>query len=99
MKTFRLVSVSLIISFILTACGSQSAPTPEPLTPITLQLQWVTQAQFAGYFVGLGDGFFFSAVFGGFFYAWKRNFESGVLVNQRANFTHFQQCPVGNCWK
>jgi len=32
------------------------------------------------YFVVLGEGFFFSAVFGGFFYEWKRNFESGVLV-------------------
>ncbi len=30
----------------------------ESLTPVTLQLQWVTQSQFAGYYAGLDQGFY-----------------------------------------
>lgn len=58
MKIFRLISILLVISFALPACASQAKPTAEPLTPITLQLQWVTQAQFAGYYVALDKGWY-----------------------------------------
>lgn len=58
MKTFRFVSILLIVSFILAACANQNPPTPAPLTPVTLQLQWVTQAQFAGYYVALDKGWY-----------------------------------------
>jgi NitT/TauT family transport system substrate-binding protein len=58
MKTFRFISILLIVSFVLTACANQAAPTAEPLTPVTLQLQWVTQAQFAGYYVALEKGWY-----------------------------------------
>ena len=58
MKNFRFVSILLVISFVLTACASQAEPTAEPPTPVTLQLQWVTQAQFAGYYVALDKGWF-----------------------------------------
>lgn len=58
MKTFRFVSILLVVSFVLTACANQSPPTSIPLTPVTLQLQWVTQAQFAGYYVALDKGWY-----------------------------------------
>ena len=29
-----------------------------PLTPVKLQLQWVTQAQFAGYYAAIDQGFY-----------------------------------------
>ena len=32
--------------------------TPAPLKPVKLQLQWVTQAQFAGYFAAVDQGFY-----------------------------------------
>jgi NitT/TauT family transport system substrate-binding protein len=34
------------------------APTQGPLTHVRLQLQWVTQAQFAGYFAAVDQGFY-----------------------------------------
>jgi NitT/TauT family transport system substrate-binding protein len=34
------------------------APTPGPLTKVRLQLQWVTQSQFAGYFAAVDQGFY-----------------------------------------
>ena len=58
MKTFRFISILLIVSFLLAACANQNPPTPIPLTPVTLQLQWVTQAQFAGYYVALDKGWY-----------------------------------------
>lgn len=58
MKTFRFVSVLLLVSIILTACGSQQDTTELALKPVTLQLQWVTQAQFAGYYVALDKGWY-----------------------------------------
>lgn len=42
----------------LAGCGTQATPTPPPLEPVTLQLQWVTQAQFAGYYVALDKGWY-----------------------------------------
>lgn len=48
-----------LCAFIVSACATfSSPPTPPPLQPITLQLQWVTQAQFAGYYVALDKGWY-----------------------------------------
>lgn len=59
MKASRFIPILLVTMLLLTACGSPQAPaTPTTLTPITLQLQWVTQAQFAGYYVALDKGFY-----------------------------------------
>ena len=58
MKTFQFVSILLIVSLGLGACANQSTPTAPALTPVTLQLQWVTQAQFAGYYVALDKGWY-----------------------------------------
>lgn len=50
----------ILLCFILTtACSTVSpTPTPQPLEPVSLQLQWVTQAQFAGYYVALDKGWY-----------------------------------------
>jgi NitT/TauT family transport system substrate-binding protein len=58
MRKFRFISILLVVSLALVACTSQAASTPEPLTSVTLQLQWVTQAQFAGYYVALDKGWY-----------------------------------------
>jgi NitT/TauT family transport system substrate-binding protein len=45
-----------------TAAPTETTPAPEVttgvLTPVSLQLQWVTQAQFAGYFAAIEQGFY-----------------------------------------
>ncbi|MBT9605662.1 ABC transporter substrate-binding protein [Microbacterium sp.] len=53
-----------VASLALSACaGSSSAPADSegdftPLTSVKLQLQWLPQAQFAGYYVALDKGYF-----------------------------------------
>jgi NitT/TauT family transport system substrate-binding protein len=51
----------------LAACGDDEGESSEPtpssaesteLTPVKLQLQWFTQAQFAGYFAAVDQGFY-----------------------------------------
>lgn len=63
MKTLRntgsMVVVLLLVGTVLAACTSSPTPTPTAaLEPITLQLQWVPQAQFAGYYVALDKGWY-----------------------------------------
>ena len=41
-----------------TAAGDTTAAAAGELTPVTLQLQWVTQSQFAGYFAAVDQGFY-----------------------------------------
>jgi NitT/TauT family transport system substrate-binding protein len=41
-----------------TASPSTDEPTGGALTPVTLQLQWFAQAQFAGYYAALDQGYF-----------------------------------------
>ncbi|HUP83774.1 MAG TPA: ABC transporter substrate-binding protein [Candidatus Limnocylindria bacterium] len=38
--------------------GPTTAPTPGEVTHVRLQLQWVTQSQFAGYFAAVDQGFY-----------------------------------------
>ena len=47
------------------AAAAEAAPTAAPaeegcaeMTPVKLQLQWVTQSQFAGYFAAVDQGFY-----------------------------------------
>jgi NitT/TauT family transport system substrate-binding protein len=54
---FQRAVVVFMCLFIMTACTGQNTPTPSA-TPVTLQLQWVTQAQFAGYYVALDKGWY-----------------------------------------
>ncbi|RME06905.1 MAG: myristoyl transferase [Anaerolineae bacterium] len=53
------LSVALL-AVLLAACatGAASTPTPPAAIPATLQLQWITQAQFAGYYVALDKGWY-----------------------------------------
>jgi NitT/TauT family transport system substrate-binding protein len=61
-------SVAAIAAITLAACAApadDSGATEEfePLTEISLQLQWLPQAQFAGYYVALDQGYFEDAGF------------------------------------
>lgn len=58
MKSFPFVSIMLVIALVLTGCGTPKTIEAPALTPVTLQLQWVTQAQFAGYYVALDKGWY-----------------------------------------
>ncbi len=48
------------IALVATACsgGSGASPSAAALTPVKFQLQWVPQAQFAGYFAALDQGYY-----------------------------------------
>jgi NitT/TauT family transport system substrate-binding protein len=58
-KTIGTSVVALLCLTLAAACTS-TTPTPSPaaLEPVSLQLQWVTQAQFAGYYVALDKGWY-----------------------------------------
>ena len=57
-------SVAVVSAIALSACSAPAADTDsasgdfEPLTSIKLQLQWLPQAQFAGYYAALDQGYF-----------------------------------------
>ena len=56
-------SLAVVSSIALTACsapaaGPDSSADFEPITSIKLQLQWLPQSQFAGYYVALDQGYF-----------------------------------------
>ena len=59
-----LLGAAAVASAIALAACSSPAPTPttggdfEPITSIKLQLQWLPQAQFAGYYVAQENGYF-----------------------------------------
>jgi NitT/TauT family transport system substrate-binding protein len=48
----------LVLSLIVVAALSVTAVTAQELTPVRLQLQWVAQSQFAGYFAAKDLGFY-----------------------------------------
>ena len=48
----------LALSLIATSCSGSSDEAPEELTPVSLQLQWFTQSQFAGYYAAQVLGFY-----------------------------------------
>jgi NitT/TauT family transport system substrate-binding protein len=58
-------AVGIATALVLSGCASGSTSTSDStpssggkLTPITLQLQWVAQAQFAGYYAAVDQGFY-----------------------------------------
>jgi NitT/TauT family transport system substrate-binding protein len=57
MKRVRIAIILIIASSLLAACAGNATSTAAA-TPVTLQLQWVTQAQFAGYYVALDKGWY-----------------------------------------
>ena len=48
----------LALGLIATSCSGSSDEAPEELTPVSLQLQWFTQSQFAGYYAAQILGFY-----------------------------------------
>lgn len=63
MNTSSHISRGLIVilscSVVMAACvAGPQTPTPRPARPVSLQLQWVTQSQFAGYYVALEKGWY-----------------------------------------
>ncbi|MGY2875844.1 NitT/TauT family transport system substrate-binding protein [Marmoricola sp. URHA0025 HA25] len=54
---------ALLLAFVLAACGSddsgdKSSSGSTKLTPVKLQLQWYAQAQFAGYYAAVAQGYY-----------------------------------------
>jgi NitT/TauT family transport system substrate-binding protein len=57
-RAFKLLA-GIACVVLLAACASGAQPaTQQAQTPVTLALQWVTQAQFAGYYVALEKGWY-----------------------------------------
>jgi len=52
----RLIALSALVAIVATACGTGTPSTA--LTKVKLQLQWVTQAQFAGYYAALDQNYY-----------------------------------------
>lgn len=57
-RTARWLIVLAVVAMIATACGSDDGADTGDLTPVKLQMQWFTQAQFAGYYAALAEGFY-----------------------------------------
>jgi NitT/TauT family transport system substrate-binding protein len=53
----RLLALGALAALVATACGPGAA-SQAPLTHVKLQLQWVTQAQFAGYYAAVDQGYY-----------------------------------------
>jgi len=54
----RLGLLGAISAFIVVAVGACNSAAPATLTPLKFQLKWVTQAQFAGYYAALDQGYY-----------------------------------------
>ncbi|HFC12141.1 MAG TPA: ABC transporter substrate-binding protein [Anaerolineae bacterium] len=59
MKKSRLLFAMLLLltAILIVACGGKEEA-PTDLTPVKVQLQWVTQSQFAGYYAAKAQGFY-----------------------------------------
>jgi NitT/TauT family transport system substrate-binding protein len=61
-KITRFLGVVTVCYLLAASCSSEKTEPPkpdsQPLQPVSLQLQWVTQAQFAGYYVALDKGWY-----------------------------------------
>jgi NitT/TauT family transport system substrate-binding protein len=56
-KRMGLLALGIVLALAAAACGG-GAPTSAPLTKVKLQLQWVTQAQFAGYYAAVDQNYY-----------------------------------------
>jgi NitT/TauT family transport system substrate-binding protein len=67
-RPFRLLAALVLAGLLLAACGQAptmpaanqpaDAPAAAALDPVRLQLKWVAQAQFAGYYAALEEGYY-----------------------------------------
>ena len=56
--TLKLILIFLILSVILVLSACTPAKAPAALTPITVQLQWTHQAEFAGLYAADQNGYY-----------------------------------------
>jgi NitT/TauT family transport system substrate-binding protein len=56
-----LVAIVLVAAAVTAALGMSRAQAAPKLTKVTLQLKWVTQAQFAGYYAAVAKGYYKNA--------------------------------------
>lgn len=54
----RWLVVVAVFAMLAAACSSDDDGGSDELTPVNLQLQWFTQAQFAGYYAAVAEGFY-----------------------------------------
>jgi NitT/TauT family transport system substrate-binding protein len=54
-RTLKVLSLAVAVALVLTACGGAA---PKAADKVSLQLKWVTQAQFAGYYAALDQGYY-----------------------------------------
>ncbi|MGI9584283.1 MAG: ABC transporter substrate-binding protein [Acidimicrobiia bacterium] len=54
----RWLIVVAVVAMVVSACSSDDGGGSDELTPINLQLQWFAQAQFAGYYAAVAEGFY-----------------------------------------
>src|SRR5215831_5898381 len=57
-RTYPLFAGLMATALILAACGGAVATPAGPADKVSLQLKWVTQAQFAGYYAALDQGYY-----------------------------------------
>lgn len=58
-NSLRVIALLTLVTLVLSACAQPATTAPTaPLTKVTLQLQWVTQSQFAGYYAAVDKGFY-----------------------------------------
>lgn len=58
-RILTFLTLALLLGLVSTACGGSTGDEESAeLTPVRLQLQWVTQSQFAGYYAALDQGFY-----------------------------------------
>jgi NitT/TauT family transport system substrate-binding protein len=59
-RSHRYLAAAGALALLLSACGpgTPGASTSEELTPVSLQLQWFPQAQFAGYYAAVENGYY-----------------------------------------
>jgi NitT/TauT family transport system substrate-binding protein len=57
-KTMLAVLATLALAFVASACGSTGPGASTSLTKVSVQLQWVSQAQFAGEIAAKAEGFY-----------------------------------------
>ncbi len=54
----KLLALLAALAMVAAACGGDDDAGSGELTPINLQLQWFAQAQFAGYYAAVAEGFY-----------------------------------------
>jgi len=58
-RAARWLIIIAVFAMLASACSSDDGDSGgEDLTPVTLQMQWFTQAQFAGYYAAVAEGYY-----------------------------------------